>query len=82
MNIPAAIVKTTALLALLLLSCAAQADLTSGSVSNLSATRNIPYSSPSSVSIRWTMLRIGTAGAPGIMVSSLSGRFTNAADTV
>ncbi len=71
-----------ALLTLSVTPTAVHALLTSGSVSNLSGTRNIPYSRPASVTLRWSMQRYGAAGNPGPTVSSQSGLFTNAAGDI
>lgn len=74
----------SALCVLLCLSGAVQADLTAGTVTNLSATRNIPYNSPTTANLRWSMLRVSrTPSVPaGVTVNSTSGSFTDAGNTI
>ena len=70
------------MLAFLCSPASVNATLISGSVSNLSGTQNIPYSQPSSATLRWSMLRTAAATQPGVTVSSLSGTFTDASGSL
>jgi hypothetical protein len=70
------------LLGLSLSSVPTHANVTGGTVSNLSATRNIAYTEPSTVTLRWSMIRTSSVADPGITVSSTSGRFTDTGGTI
>ncbi|MFO7602839.1 MAG: hypothetical protein R6X06_03380 [Gammaproteobacteria bacterium] len=62
---------------LLFIPATLHATLLSGSVSNLSATRNIAYTQPVSVTLRWSMLRSPARFMPGLTVTSQGGTFTD-----
>lgn len=58
------------------------ASLTNGSVTNVSATRSVAYTQPTTMTLSWSMLRFASAADPGPTVSSQYGRFTNADGSV
>lgn len=57
----------------------AMAILASGSVTNLSGSNNVSRTNPGTVTLRWSMLSVGSGGA---RISSQSGRFTNGGSLV
>jgi len=67
---------------LLSLPLTAGASLSSGTASNLSGARNIAYTTQTTATIRWSMLRVTGGRAPGVTVTSSSGTFTDAGNTI
>lgn len=60
----------------------AHAQVINGSVTNLSAASSVAYTEPASVTLSWSMTRVGVTGDPGLTVSSTSGRFTSSDGSV
>jgi len=67
---------------LLSLPFTAGASLNSGTATNLSGARNISYTTQTTAKIRWSMIRASLRLTPGVTVTSNSGTFTDAGNTI